>query len=127
MSMQRSIARNIARNRLIDAGYERPNKRMSITAQGGAGKRQMDEKFHRGRKNSRRRRAFLESLRRLDPPTWRRVFSGDISKKFAENQKKVWFKRGLANQEKRVHKQRMRQLMQMRKEQRQLAGAGEAR
>lgn len=127
MSMQRSIARNIARNRLIDAGYERPNKRLGITAQGGAGKRQMDEKSHRGRKNSRRRRAFLEKMRRLDPPTWRRVFNGDISKKFRENSKKVWFKRGLAIQEKRVHKQRMRQLMQMKKEQRQLAGTGEAR
>ena len=106
MSMQRSIARNIARNRLIDAGYERPNKRMSITAQGGAGKRQMDERSHRGRKNSRKRREFLVMVRRLDPPTWRRVLTGDISRKFEENSKKVWFKRGLANQEKRVHKKR---------------------
>lgn len=110
MSMQRTIARNIARNRLIDAGYERPNKRMGITSQGGAGKRQMDERSHRGRKNSRRRRAFLEAMRRLDPPTWRRVFNGDISKKFAENSKKVWFRRELAIQEKRVHRKRKRRV-----------------
>ena len=106
MSMQRPLARNMARERLADAGYERPNRRMSVTSQGGAKKRQMDEQSHRGRKNSRRRKAFLSAMRRLDPPVWRRVFNGDISKKFDENSKKVWFKRGLAIQEKRVHRKR---------------------
>lgn len=104
MSMQRSIARNIAKNRLVDAGYERPGKRLSITANGRY--KRAEENVHRGRKNSRKRTAFFNKIRRLDPPTWRRVFNGDLSKKFLENSKKVWFRRELAIQEKRVHKKR---------------------
>ena len=94
MSMQRSIARNIAKNRLIDAGYERPGKRLSITANGRY--KRAEENVHRGRKNSRKRMAFFNKIRRLDPPTWRRVFCGDLSKKFAENSKKIWAARKYA-------------------------------
>lgn len=104
MSMQRTIARNMARERLADSGYERPNRRMSVTSQGGAKKRQLDEQSHRGRKNSRRRKAFLSAMRHLDPPVWRRVLDGDISGKFENYQKKIWLKRELAIQAKRVHR-----------------------
>lgn len=104
MSIQRSIARNIARNRLIDAGYERPNKRMAMSAGGKRGYIKTVISQRKGLKNSRMARAFEEKLRESDPPIWRRVLCGDLSKEFAENSAHVWFKRGLYTQAKRVHR-----------------------
>jgi hypothetical protein len=49
-------------------------------------------------------------MRHLDPPVWRRVLNGDISGKFENYQKKIWLKRGLAIQEKRVHRKGLRRL-----------------
>ena len=104
MSMKRTIARNIARNRLIDAGYERPNKRMAMTAEGG--KHAIDIKINqrKGRPNSRMAKKFERKLRDANPPIWKRVLCGDLSKKFKENSKKVSFRRALANQERKVHR-----------------------
>lgn len=104
MSLTRSIARNIARNRLIDAGYERPNKRLSMTAQGGKKHAQAVERYHRGRKNSRRRLAYIEMIRKADPQIWRRILYGDLSKKAIEISKKASIRRALAIQARKVHR-----------------------
>lgn len=125
MSMQRAIARNIAKNRLIDAGYERPGKRLSITANGRY--KRAEENVHRGRKNSRTRRAFFNKIRRLDPPTWRRVFCGDLSKKFSENSKKIWAARGKVTDAKRARKKEARRLLELKRSNRSLKFAGETR
>lgn len=123
MSMQRSIARNIAKNRLIDAGYERPGKRLSITANGRY--KRAEENVHRGRKNSRKRTEFFNKIRRLDPPTWRRVFDGDLSKKFAENSKKIWAASGKVTDAKRARKKEARRLLELKRSNRDLKFAGE--
>lgn len=104
MSMTRTIARNIARNRLMDAGYERVNKRLSMTAGGGAKHAQIVERTHRGRKNSRRRAAYIAAIRKDDPQIWRRILFGDLAKKAVEISKKASFKRALENQARKVRK-----------------------
>ncbi len=104
MSLTRSIARNIARNRLIDAGYERPNKRLSMTAQGGKKHAQAVERYHKGRKNSRRRLAYIEMIRKDDPQIWRRILYGDLAKKAEEISKKASIRRALAIQARKVHR-----------------------
>ena len=104
MSLTRSIARNIARNRLIDAGYERPNKRLSMTAKGGKKHAQAVERYHKGRKTSRRRRAYIEMIRKADPQIWRRILYGDLSKKAIEISKKASIRRALAIQARKVHR-----------------------
>ena len=104
MSMTRSIARNIARNRLIDAGYERPNKRMSMTAKGGRKHAQAVERYHKGRKNSRKRLAYIAKIREEDPQIWRRILYGDLSKKAIEISKKASIRRALAIQARKVHR-----------------------
>lgn len=104
MSMTRSIARNIARNRLTDAGYERPNKRMAMTTEGRRGWIDTMLSQRKGRSNSRMARKLGNMLRKEYPQTWKRVLFGDLSKKFDENSKKVSFRRGLANQERKVHR-----------------------
>ena len=104
MSMHRAIARNIARERMIDSGIDRPNKRMSRTGQGGERHGEMLDKAHRGRKNSRRKKAFLEMMRRKDPPVWKRIVCGDLADDAVKAWKKASFRRGLANQERKVHR-----------------------
>lgn len=104
MSMTRTIARNIARNRLIDAGYERPNKRLSMTAQGGRKHAQAVERYHRGWKTSRKRAAYIAKIRKGDPQIWRRILYGDLAKKAIEISKKASFKRALEIQTRKVHR-----------------------
>ena len=104
MSMKRTILRNIARNRLIDAGYERPNKRLSMTAKGGRKHAQAVERYHRGWKTSRKRLAYIDMIRKEDPQIWRRVAFGDLSRKFRENSKKVSLRRALAAQARKIHR-----------------------
>lgn len=104
MSMTRTIARNIARNRLMDAGYERVNKRLSMTASGGAKHARMVERTHRGRKSSRRRAAYITKIRKNDPQIWRRILFGDLAKKAVKISKKASFKRALENRARKVHK-----------------------
>lgn len=103
-SMKRTILRNIARNRLIDAGYERPNKRLSMTAKGGRKHAQAVERYHRGWKTSRKRLAYINMIRKEDPQIWRRVLCGDLSRKFRENSKKVSLRRALAAQALKIHR-----------------------
>lgn len=105
MSMTRTIARNIARNHLIDAGYERPNKRLSMTAGGGAKHAQMVERTHRGRKNSRKRAAYVAKIRKDDPQIWRRILFGDLAKKMEPIVRKANLRRGLAIQARKIHKE----------------------
>lgn len=104
MSMTRSIARNIARNRLADAGYERVNKRLSMTAQGGAQHARAVERCHRGRKSSRKRAAYIAMIRKTDPQLWRRILYGDLAKKAVEISKKASLRRALAIQARKVHR-----------------------
>lgn len=107
MSMKRTIARNIVRNRLIDAGYERPNKRMGMTA-GGRGQITTAMRQRKGLPNSRMAKRFEKKLREKDPQIWKRVLNGDLSKKFRENSKKVSLKRAIAIQAKRMHRDKAR-------------------
>lgn len=112
MSMTRTIARNIARNHLIDAGYERPNKRLSMTAQGGAKHAQMVERTHRGRKNSRKRMDYIRKIRENDPQIWRRILYGDLAKKIEPIVRKANLRRGLAIQARKIHKEEAWQTIQ---------------
>lgn len=107
MGMMRSLQRNIARARLTDAGYDRVNKRMSMTA-GGSHKREAEERGHRGRKDSRKRRAFLDNRRKLDPPVWRRVTEGDLARKAEEASKKASLRRLIAFEGKKMRKKQHR-------------------
>ncbi len=104
MSMKRTILRNIARNRLIDAGYERPNRRMAMTAHGKRGYIDTVMSQRKGRPNSRMAKKFGESLRAADPQIWKRVAFGDLSRKFRENSKKVSLRRALAAQARKIHR-----------------------
>ena len=63
MSMRRKIAREIARNRLKDAGYERVNKRIGMTA-GGKREHEMEDKMHGNSRSSARKRAWLSEMRK---------------------------------------------------------------
>lgn len=107
MSMIRSLKRNIAKGRLQDAGYDRVNKRMSMTA-GGSHKREAEERGTRGRRNSRMRSAFLEKRRKNDPPVWRRVTEGDLAKKAEEAVKKASLRRAIASEKKKMERKRRR-------------------
>ena len=102
MSMIRAIKRNIARNRLKDAGYERVNKRMSMTSGGTKQHIRMVERTHRGRKDSRMRRVYIDKVRAADPQIWRRVFSGDLEKKAVEAWKHASFRRAIASEARKM-------------------------
>ena len=104
MSMQRSIARNIARNRLKDAGYDRPNKRLGMSNGGKSGYIDTVMSQRKGRKNSRTARRFETKLRAGDPPVWKRVIFGDLKKKFEEASKRANLRRELAIQARKVHR-----------------------
>lgn len=103
MGMMRSLKRGIAKARLAEAGYDRVNKRMSVTAE-GAKKRQAEERNHGSRRKSRTINAFFQKRREEDPPVWRRVTEGDLAKKAEEASKKVWLKRNIANEAKKMRK-----------------------
>ena len=103
MSMHRTFARNIARNRLIDAGFERPNKRMGMTSGGKRGYIDTEMSQRRGWKNSRMARKMERKLRAKDPAVWRRALYGDLAKKFEEAWKKASFLRALGSQARKVH------------------------
>lgn len=98
--MARSIQRNMARQRLEDAGYERVNKRLGVTM-GKSRQAEASEKYHRGRKNSRRRAAYLAKMRKAFPPVWRRVTEGDLAKKAVKAFKKASLNRAMACEMKR--------------------------
>lgn len=104
MSMQRSIARNIARNRLKDAGYDRPNKRLGMSNGGKSGYIDTVMSQRKGRRNSRMAKKFEAKLRASDPPVWKRVVFGDLKKKFEEASKRANLRRGLAIQARKVHR-----------------------
>ena len=108
MSMHRTFARNIARNRLIDAGFERPNKRMGMTAGGKRGYIDTVMSQRLGRKKSRMAMKLERKLRTNDPAVWRRALHGDLAKKFEEAWKKASFKRALASQARKVHREKAR-------------------
>ena len=99
MSMRSTIARNIARERLKDAGYERVNRRMSMST---GGRRQL--KLTKKTMSSGKRRWYIQARLHLDPPVWRRVFDGDLEKEAVKAWKKASLRRGLANQARKVHR-----------------------
>ena len=99
MSMRRTIARNIARERLKDAGYERVNRRMSMST-GGRRRLKLARKIMSGRK----RRWYIQYRLHMDPPVWRRVFDGDLEKEAVKAWKKASLRRELANQARKVHR-----------------------
>lgn len=103
MGMMRSLKRSIAKARLKDAGYDRVNKRISVTA-GGVKKRRAEERGRRGRLKSRTRDAYFQMRRKEDPPVWRRVTEGDLAKKASEASRKAWFHRNIANEAKKMQK-----------------------
>lgn len=106
MSMKRTIAREIARNRLKDAGYERVNKRIGMTT-GGKREHEMEEKMHgSGTRPSRMKRAFLEKQREKNPQVWRRVLYGDLAKAAENAWRKASFHRALQKQSVQVMKHR---------------------
>jgi len=103
MSMIRKMQREIARQRLMDAGYDRVNRRLGWTKE-GANKRDAEEKYHRGWKTSRRRAAFLRKRLEQDPPAWRRILWGDLKKKAVEAEKKASLKRAIESEKKKMQK-----------------------
>ena len=104
MSMQRSIARNIARNQLIDNGYERPNKRLGMTANGKRGYIDTQISQRRGRKNSTMAKKLEGKMRMADPQIWKRVLCGDLKEKFKKAVEKANLRRALARQARKVHR-----------------------
>lgn len=107
MSMTRTIARNIARNKLKDAGYERPNKRLGMTAGGNRGYIDTMMSQRHGRKNSRKGKAFEAKIRENDPPVWRRILYGDLKDKFEASFRKASVNRAIGFQVKKVHRGRV--------------------
>ena len=105
MSMRRKIAREIARNRLKDAGYERVNKRIGMTA-GGKREHEMEDKMHGNSRSSARKRAWLSEMRKKNPPVWRRVLYGDLAKAAENACKKASLHRALQKQSIQVMKHR---------------------
>ena len=106
MSMTRTIAREIAKNRLKDAGYDRVNKRIGMTA-GGRREHEMEEKMHgSGTRPSRMKMAFLAKQREKNPQVWRRVLYGDLAKAAENAWKKASLHRALRNQAVQVMKHR---------------------
>ena len=99
MSMRRTIARNIARERLKDAGYERVNRRMSMST---GGRRRL--KLTKKTMSSGKRRWYIQARLHLDTPVWRRVFNGDLEKEAVKAWKKASFHRELARQARKVHR-----------------------
>ena len=99
MSMRRTIARNIARERLKDAGYERVNRRMNMST---GGRRRL--KLTKKTMSSGKRRWYIQARLHLDPPVCRRVFDGDLEKEAVKAWKKASFHRGLASQARKVHR-----------------------
>ena len=106
MSMIRASKRNIARNRMKDAGYDKVNRRMSMTSGGAKQHIKMVERTHRGQKNSRKRRAYIDKVRAADPQIWRRVFSGDLEKKAVEAWKTASFRRAIASEARKMEAKR---------------------
>lgn len=104
MSMQRSIARNIARNQLIDNGYERPNKRLGMTAGGKRGYIDTRISQRKGRKNSRMAKKFEANLRASDPQIWKRILRGDLKGKFKKAVERANLRRALAIEARKIHR-----------------------
>lgn len=103
MGMIRTIERNMARNRMKDAGYDKVNRRMGMTAGNGRMQARAAERDWRGRKNSRKKFAVVAKIRESDPPIWKRILWGDLEKKTEDVRKKEKMKRALANQVRKLH------------------------
>ena len=91
MSMIRKMQREIARQRLMDAGYDRVNRRL-------------DWRKTSQRKTSRRRASFLRKCLEQNPPVWRRILWGDLAKKAVEAEKKAALKRAIESEKKKMQK-----------------------
>lgn len=102
-SMVRTIARNIARNALIDNGYERPNKRLGMTVNGKRGYIDMTISQRRGRKNSAMAKKLEGKMRISDPQVWKRILCGDLKTKFKKGVEKANLRRALARQVRKIH------------------------
>ena len=94
MSMRRKIAREIARNRLKDAGFEKVNRRLDATAEG------------KKKRSLKQRKKIGPDAWKKDPPVWRRVLTGDLEEKAVEAWKKASMHRAIRSQSRRIAKKR---------------------
>lgn len=104
MSMIRKIQREIARNRLADAGYDKVNKRLGMTGKGRASDVNTMLSQRRGFRNSRMARKFATRLWKDLPPVWKRVLVGDLAEQAEQASKKASMKREIAYEKRKMER-----------------------